>query len=70
MRERDTFVDGPTIFRHRAVSPLEDQVHPPAAVLDQLDGPGVLHVLCAFPVDLQDLVAHLHAPETSRIAEG
>lgn len=49
----------PTVFRDGTVSPLEDEPRPATAVLDQLDGTRMLHVLCALAVDLQDLVSHL-----------
>ena len=49
----------PTVFWHGPIAPLEDKPRPPAAVLDQLDGTRVLHVLCALSVDLQDLVPYL-----------
>lgn len=48
-----------TVLRHLARSPLQQQADPPAARLDQLDGPSVGHVSRALAVDLDDLVADL-----------
>lgn len=48
-----------TVLRHLACSPLQQQADPPAARLDQLDGPSVGHVSRALAVDLDDLVADL-----------
>lgn len=48
-----------TVLRHLARSSLQQQADPPAARLDQLDGPSVGHVSRALAVDLDDLVAHL-----------
>lgn len=57
--ERNVFVDRPTIFGHRAITPLEHQMDAPAPALDELDGSRVLHALGALAVDLQDFVTDL-----------
>lgn len=49
----------PTIFWYRSVPSFEDEPRSAPAVLDQLYGTWMLHVLCALPVNLQDLVSHL-----------
>lgn len=51
-RERDVFVDGPTIFRYRSVATLQYEVRCPAAAFDQLDGTGVLHAFGALAIYL------------------
>ena len=56
---RDVFVDGPTIFGHGAVAPLQDEGHRPAAVFDQFYGARVLHAFGALAVNLQNLVPYL-----------
>lgn len=65
-RERDVFVDGPTIFGYRTVATLQHQVRRPATAFDQLDGAGVLHAFGALAVNLQNLVSYLREREYER----
>lgn len=59
-----------TVLRHLARSSLQQQADPPAARLDQLDGPSVRHVSCALAIDLDDLIADLAVRQRGKGREG
>lgn len=56
----------PTVLWHLACAPLQQQTHPAAPGLDQLNGTGMAHVSGAFAIDLNDLVSNLHMEQNQR----
>lgn len=50
-----------TVVRDQALAGPQQQVHPAASGLDELDGPGVCDALRGLAVDLHDLISDLSA---------